>query len=304
MPEFRRIKRARGVLFLIGGVLSALSMMGGTALAAGQPLSVSTTMAGGSVNQNINHDRATGWANPNGSPTTVTIEYRKQGESEYKVAGSGSLGSGETVVGIQKTITGFSPEALYEVRTKAQNAYGTVLGSPEIYNTPFWTIKGVSESHQASTASSGTATFEWTVSGTVEKISCSESGGGWLAHTPGTANSQGMTLSGCVRYENGKAVCSPSNSSIVNLDSTFSVQGGIVNFVFPAGCFYGEVHIAVATPLSAEVSNFNKSYNSTQTVTMTGAGSWGGSSVSISLSTTWWLTGEDSGRLFAAASNV
>jgi hypothetical protein len=276
-------------------LIGLMSMFSVSAFGAGKPTEVSSGISGPSLG--LNHAEMVGWANPNGADTTVTLEYREHGASEFKVAGSGSIGSGTKTLGIKILLNGLKPYAQYDLRTKASNEFGTVYGSIPIFETPYWEISNTSLSHVAGVSSSGSANFEWKIGINELKISCGLNGSGWIGGEWGNETGWSANLTSCKFYENGKLRCQPYEAHFT-VDQTFATAGGYLNFVFPEGCFYSEVKFQAPNPFFVTMSGFNKALQVTQPMVLTNNLSWAGNTVNATISTNWSLTGADSGKAF------
>lgn len=280
-------------------LLGLMSLMSAPALGAGQPTQVSSSMSGSAWG--INHGEMFGWANPNGAETTLTLEYREQGAGEFQVAGSGSIGSGTKQLGIKRPLYGLKPYAIYELRTKATNAFGTVYGSIFSINTPYWEISKTSLSHVASINSQGTATFEWTHGGgTKYKLSCQEYGSGSIGGEWGTGTGWSPTLGGCSFYRGETLACKPEGTSF-KVDQAFTMTSEAIKFMFPEACaYYSEVVFKAANPFFVTMSGFNKGLQSSQSLVLTNQLKFAGWNVDATISTNWSVTGADNGKAFGA----
>ena len=276
-------------------LLGLMSLMSATAFAAGAPTEVNQTAAS---SWGLNHVELSGGANPNGASTTITLEYRQAGTSEFKTLVSGSIGSGSKQLNINGLLTGLKPYGQYETRVKASNEFGTVYGTVRTHETPYWEISKTSLSHVAGVKSSGTATFEWNVGLYDMKISCQESGGGWIGGEWGTGSKWSTSLTNCNFYQSGKLMCKPKGTLFV--DETFTANGNEVHFSFPEGCFYEEVFFQAPDPFYVTMPNFDNGYLLTQQLVLTNTLKWAYNPVKATITTNWSLTGADAGKTFGA----
>jgi hypothetical protein len=281
---------------LLVALLGLTALFSSTAFGAGKPTEVTAGAKYATITLNSFEQRAA--ANPNGAETTVTLEYREAGAATYQVAGTQNLGSGTSQLATYKLLKGVKPDGEYELRTKAVNSFGTVYSSVYLYESSYWYVTGTTGSHHSPFKSSGTANFEWTMGSTAIKISCNESGSGQLGGAWGTGNTYTPNLSKCVLYENGKEICKPNNS-FFTVDQAFISTTGTIGMVFPEGCFYGEMTMNAKEAFTVEMPSFNKKAL-TQAMTLTNRLAWGSYPINLTISTTWSLTGEDSGKEFAA----
>jgi hypothetical protein len=287
--NIRRSLRAALLLASVVTALFAVSVSG--ASAAGAP----TLVRVGPSQLGISYFEFHGVANPNGSATTVSLEYRKHGSgAEFKTIYSENIGSGTSTVNTAtRLLDGLTHDIYYDIRVSATNAFGTTRGE-ELYESN-WTIAGQPKTHVASYATSGTFALEYKASGIPTKVECNESSYGTLNNFEGKGDSFHLGLSNCATYQSGKKVCSPTAPWGVVLDGTFTSEMSTLNWNV---CPNEEVmyHLTFSEPFKVQMSELSLVE---QPVTMTANVQYtGATNAKITITSNWSLTGEDKGLKF------
>jgi hypothetical protein len=80
-----------------------------------------------------------GYVDPNGSPTTYSIEYATNkaftGATSVPATKDASAGTGQTPVVVSQLLSGLQPDSEYFFRITAQSAVGTVVSAPQSFRT-------------------------------------------------------------------------------------------------------------------------------------------------------------------------
>lgn len=279
-------------------LLGLMSLMSASAFGAGAPTEMYWA-PGATKFTSTNSAELSGVANPNGANTTLTIEYREPGAAEFKVAGSGNIGSGTKLEFAYAPVIGVKPNMGYETRAKATNQYGTAYSPIGIWTSPVWRVKGFELTHVADVKATGTATFEWPLAGQKYKLSCEVNGNGSIGGKWGTGTGIAAELSGCGFYRNSVLQCKPSPGNQLELDQAFVASKiPALWFSLAKGCYYSEtVEFVAQTPFSATMSKLFK-YELNQSLVMTNQLLVAGSPVTATISTNWSLAGMDIGKSF------
>jgi hypothetical protein len=132
----RYIKRSAGALLL--GAVALLALYSSAAIAAGPPIVSLESTSEPSLNTTV----VNGSVNPNGSPTTYTIEYGKSklyGQTTTSV----NAGNGSSNVPIAEILSGLEPLSTYHARISATNGFGTTTSGDLSWEMLLsWKIEG------------------------------------------------------------------------------------------------------------------------------------------------------------------
>lgn len=175
--------RYRRLGVVLVGLACLFAAFSASAFAAGKPIVPGTVSEEWAPNfTGPNHDSLDLQVNPNGAATTVTIKYRKVGDSTWTNAVSQNIGSGTGLVEVIGTALPLERAARYEAIATAENSYGV---STTPYSLGFSVrLKAVHSAplevaQTAQYSSYGTVRVEYITSiGTLGKIECEALGGG------------------------------------------------------------------------------------------------------------------------------
>jgi hypothetical protein len=293
-----RLKNGRLGL-LLAGVLGVMSVIAAPAFGSGPPTTVTAEVVG--ATQGITHTEVQGGANPNGLSTTVRIEYKEHEAGSYKTALSKEIGAGESVVGASTMLNGLRPKTNYDYRVSATNSAGTVYSKVVENNHTNWIVINKGVNYTVKDGSTGTATWEYHVSGLTVKTQCNEMGFGELNSVGGTGDGHTLHFYGCELFLNGKEECPVSEFDLA-LDATFTATE-LYRVSTPPFVCKGESTGSVLTyvePFFVTLP-FNNPYLVTQPLTITTKAIYNTSTpVTVTIKSDWRLTGKDEGRMFGA----
>jgi hypothetical protein len=252
-----------------------------------------------------NHAEIAASVSPNGAATTLSVQYREVGATEWITAGTKEVGSGTETVQFLVTIMPIVQGHKYEAQAVATNSYGTVTTAEKYggtYRFNFkWIIAKSGGINTSSYIAPGTFQIEWQRSGYNLKLECNQSGAGEFG-PEAVSESLEVTLSGCTYHFGNLYECHPKGSYIIWLDNTFYTNKGF-NMEFCPGEEF--VLSSVEFPNrffvtgSATNNNDIESYEAVHPITMTTQGLVTGKSATVTSSSNWQLTGAFLGKNFA-----
>jgi len=290
--KFRNLGRLGLIVASVGCLLAVFSA---SAFGAGKPTSVSTTIYPG-----LNYLTIEAYANPNGASTTVTIQYRGVGASEWHTLRSENIGSGTELQHFQATLAPTWLGQKTEYKAVAENSFGSTSSVTESFGSRLkvWQ-SGVTED-TATYSSSGSLKIEDYVGGGFSKIECNASGNGEFGPKAVGGAHLKLTLSGCLWYMGGSLRCNPK----------LTLEPMSFNSEYALPPLVEGVHFRCPEEEVMHVLNYSGRFLTKmgtegwstpqveQPVTMVGSGSIDARTATLTVSSTWALTGSNAGKKF------
>jgi hypothetical protein len=279
----------------LASLVCLLAVFSASAFGAGKPTNVGT-----SVEPGLNYYTVEAWANPNGASTTVTIQYRGVGSTEWHTLASKNIGSGTSIATFTSTLAPTWLGQKTEFKTVAENSYGstTSVVEPWGYRLKVWN-SGITED-TASYSSSGKLMIEDYDSGGFSKIECNASGNGEFGPEAVGGAHLKLSLSGCAWYYGGSLRCNPK---IALEPLSFSAEYAVPSAEVFFRCPEEEVmHVLRYSGrfLTTLGSSTNAWWSPTveKPVTMVGSGKIDARTATLTVTSTWALTGSNAGKKF------
>jgi len=278
----------------LAGLVCLSAVFSASAFAAGKPSSVSVNA---DTYPGLNYIKVTALANPNGASTTLSIQNRAIGQSEWNTIGSKNIGSGTALVEITATQEYNTLGTKLEYRAVAENSFGSGTSLTETFGVrlKIWQ-SGITED-TASYKSTGSFKIE---DSNMNRIECSASGGGEFGPEAVGGEHLNLGLSNCVWSWQNHFRCNPIISpEPLSFSREFVVPAAEILFRCPeeptwhhlsySGRFLTTLGSSTSAWWSAEVE---------KPVTMVGLGKIDSAWSTATISTTWALTGSNLGKKF------
>jgi len=279
--------------FALAAVACLFAFFSASALAAGKPTArISFRWYHGYSGPN--HVDLVGHSNPFGAATTLSLEDRKEGTSEWYTVDSQEIGSGTEEVETSEQAF-LVPRTAYELRATATNSYGTSSELIRDFGIR-WSLRKQVET--SSYVSSGTFKLEYEpILGAHRRLECGESGFGEFG--PGAkAEAFHFTASECSLYTNNEFVCHPKSFTIYT-NSVYQAEPIKMELCPGEGVLYPIAFNApfLVTSLGAE------EWAVKRPTTMTAPAQVGLYPATVSVSSNWQLAGENVGKEFTFREN-
>lgn len=274
----------------LAGLVCLLAVFSASAFAAGSPYGVSMTYEPG-----LNYMTLEAYANPNGASTTVNFQYHQA--SGWHTFASSNIGSGTEPQHSTATLAPVWLGQQTEYRVVAENSYGSSsAGETTGFRLKIWQ-SGITED-TATYSSTGNLKIEDYVGGGYSKIECKASGNGEFGPEAVGGAHLKLSLSGCAWYYGGSLRCNPkAGFEPMSFNSEYSVPSAIVYFYCP-----GEEVVHNVTYSGRFLTSITGGYwlpAVEQPVTMVGSGKIEARAATLTVTSTWALTGSNAGKKFS-----
>jgi hypothetical protein len=284
----------------LAGAACLLAVFSASALGAGYPSNVQMW----SVPGGLNYRTYEASANPNGASTTLSIQSRPVGGSEWKTLASKNIGSGTETQLFVATVAPAWLSVKEEFRAIAENSFGSTIYSAGAFGYRLDVYQsGVPGEDTASYSSGGTLKIEDYVGGGFSKIECNASGNGEFGPEAVGGAHLKLSLSGCLWYMGGSLRCNPKLTlEPMSFSAEYAVPSAEVYFRCPEEevmhklTYSGRFLTTIGTETRpAEFKEVEKP------VTMVGSGKIDNRTATLTVSSTWALTGANAGKKFYLA---